>query len=267
MRRSWMFRTQILAVALGLLFGANAFGQQDVGSTPPASDEPADVQAELAAIKAELQALRSDLKMVLAELRAVKSAQGQGNKRQQRPPDTTVYKIDIGDSPIRGPENAPVTIVEYVDFQCPFCAKELPVIKQVMQAYPNDVRLVFKNFPLRFHPKAKPAHAAAELAHKQLGNEGFWKMHDLILADAKKIDVPDLRAHAESLGMDLGEFDEVMADEAKIDQLLNKDITEAKKYNVTGTPSVYIDGLKLSPRGFDNYKARIDALLKVKKAG
>jgi len=271
MEKSWMFRTQLLAVVLGLLICGNAVGQtgeNTAGATDTGKEAQADVQAELAAIKAELQAVRNDLKKVLAELRAVKAAQPKAPaKPQQRKVDTTIYNIDIGDSPIRGPKDAPVTIVEYVCFQCPYCARELPVIKQVMDAYPKDVRWVFKHFPLSFHKKAKPAHAAAALAHKQKGTEGFWQMHDLILGDYKKIDVADLRKHAETVGLDLAEFDAVMADPAQIDALLSKDLTEAKKYGVQGTPSVFINGLKLSPRGLDKYKTRIDAILQKEAKG
>ena len=259
-----MFRTKLLAVVLGLLICGTAVGQ--TGANVPEATEAGeqaqpDVQAELAAIRAELQTVRNDLKRVLAELRTIKAAQGSPSAKPQRKVDTTVYNIDIGDSPIRGPKDAPVTIVEYVCFQCPYCARELPVIKQVMDAYPKDVRWVFKHFPLSFHKKAKPAHAAAALAYKQKGTEGFWQMHDLILGDYKKIDVADLRKHAETVGLDLAEFDAVMADPAQIDAFLSKDMTEAPKYGVRGTPSVFINGLRLARRGFDNYKARIDSIL------
>jgi len=260
MKASWMLRTQALGLVLGLLLCANAFAQD-----APA-DQGQDVQAELKALKAEIAALRGEMKQVLTEVRSIKQGQArqqpQQPQPQQRQPDTTVYDIDLAGAPVRGPADAKVTIVEYVDFQCPYCAREAPVIKQVMDAYPKDVKFAFKHFPLGFHKQAKPAHAAAALAMKQKGNDAFWQMHDLILADAKKIDVADLRAHAETVGLDLKEFDDVMADPAKIDELLKADMTGAAKYKVRGTPSVFINGLKLSPRGLDNYKARIEEILK-----
>ena len=125
------------------------------------------------------------------------------------------------------------------------------------------MRLVLKHFPLSFHKKAKPAHAAVALAHK-VGK--FWDMHDLIVAGPKKLDVADLRKHAESLGLDLNEFDTVMADPKLIDAVLAADMAEAKKCKVTGTPTILINGLKLVPRTPAGYKARIDELLgKTKK--
>ncbi len=260
MKASWMSRTLLLAVVIGLFVGATSSAQE-----PQAPASEADLKAELAEVKAELKAVRSDLQRILKELAAIKAASKQPAKRNPRKPDTTVYKIDIGDAPFRGPKDAAVTIVEYVDFHCPFCTREAPVIKKVLDAYPNDVRWVFKHFPLAMHKNAKPVHAASALAYKQKGNDGFWKMHDLIVAAPKATSTEQLRAHAESLGMDLAEFDTVMGDPTKIDALIKADMTAAPKYGVRGTPSVFINGLRLSPRGFDNYKARIDDILKQKK--
>lgn len=252
------FRSLALAAVLGLILCAGAMAQ-DAG----ADDQENAVLAELKAIRNEIKGLRGEIKQVQTEVRAIKAGQAKA-PRAKKPPrkkDTTVYDIDITGAAIRGPEDAKVTIVEFVDFQCPYCVREAPVVKQVMDAYPNDVRWVFKHFPLGFHKKAKPAHAAAALALKNKGNDGFWQMHDLILANAKKLDISDLRAHAETVGMDLAEFDAVMADSDKIDALLKADMDGAKKYGVRGTPTVFVNGVKLTPRGLDNYKARVDEIL------
>ncbi|MHC4089218.1 MAG: DsbA family protein [Planctomycetota bacterium] len=258
MKRIWMSRTLILAMVLGLLLCGSAVAQSDEG----ADATSAELKAELAAVKAELKAIRGDLRKVLTELAAVKAAQGKA-RPAQRKPDTTVYNIDLGDSPIRGPKDAPVTIVEYASFACGWCIKEYPTLQKVMAAYPNDVRWVFKHYPM--WDRAKPSHAAAALAHQQKGNDGFWQMHDKISeGGTKKLDTPSLRGYAESMGMDLAEFDEVMADTAKLGVLAMKDTPTAKNYKVTGTPAVFINGLRLGPRGLDNYKARIDAILKEK---
>ena len=259
MKMNWMFRTSIPAVTLVLLLCAGAGAQEQ--DKPATSTELKQIQVGLDEVMAELKAVRGDLNKVMVDVKAIKASQGRP-KRQQRRPDTTVYNIDIGDSPIRGPKDAPVTIVEYVCYQCPFCVREEPVIKKVMDAYPDKVRRVFKHYPLAMHKKAKPAHAAAALAQKQKGTEGFWQMHDLIITDSRKIDISTLRGYAETVGLDLNEFDEVLGDPAKMDELLQKDLTEAKNYRVTGTPAVFINGLRLTPRKFEGYKARIDELLK-----
>ena len=96
----------------------------------------------------------------------------------------------------------------------------------------------------------------------QGGSELFWKMHDRIIAGPKALDVKDLRAYAEALNLDLARSDTVMADPKMIDQFLKSDLDEAAKCKVNATPTVMINGLKLSDRGIESYKARIDVLLK-----
>ena len=217
-------------------------------------------------LRTELKGVRGDLKKILRELANIKAAQAKP-KRNQRKPDTTVYDVKIGDSPVLGSKDAPVTIVEFSDFQCPFCHREYPVLKKVLEEYPNDVKVVYKNFPLSFHKNAPPAHAAAILAQKEQGNTGFWKMHDMILSNPRKIGKDQLRKYAERMGLDLAKFDEVMADNTKIAALYKDDVAEARKCKVRGTPTILINGLKLANRNYQGYKARIDALLKTKKKG
>lgn len=180
----------------------------------------------------------------------------------QRQPDTTIYDITVGPSPTLGPKDAPVTIVEFSDVQCPYCVREWPKIMQVMEQYPDKVRVVFKHYPLSFHKKAKPAHAALQLALNQNGSEAFWEIHDKIMANPKKLETSDLRGYAESLKVDLADFDKLMTDESSMSQMLRTDILEARKCNVRGTPTVFINGLKMARRNIEDYKARIDEILK-----
>jgi protein-disulfide isomerase len=181
----------------------------------------------------------------------------------KRPPtDTTVYTIDIGDSPVLGAKEAVVTIVEFGDFQCPYSIREYPKIKQILQQYPDQVFFVFKHYPLNFHKKAPPAHAAAELARQEKGPDAFWQMHDLIMANPKKLEIADLRGYAQSLDLDLEKFDAVMADAEKINELLKADLAEAKKCKVRATPTVLINGLKMTNRTVEGYQTRIQQILK-----
>ncbi|MCP4250257.1 MAG: DsbA family protein [bacterium] len=255
--RYWM--PLMVAVISGLLLAGAASAQ--TGQTDAQSDQAA-IRAELAEVKTELKAIRADLKRVLLELAAVKAGQGKA-RPTPRKPDTTVYNIDLGDSPIRGPKDAPVTIVEYASFACGYCTREAPVIKKVMDAYPDQVRFVFKQYPM--WPKARPSHAAMVWAQKQKGDEAYWKMHDLIHAGGtKKLGTADLRGYAEQIGLDLAAFDAMMADQKQVDELSLIDTPKARNYKVTGTPAIFINGLKLSPRTFESYKARIDQILKGK---
>ena len=213
---------------------------------------------EIQALRSEVQALRRELKAAL-----------EGDTPLQKQPaakkpsiDTTVYDIEIGDSPVLGNPKAPVTIVQFGDFQCPYCVREYAVLKTILKDYPDQVRLVYKHFPLSFHKKAKPAQAAAEFAKQQLGNDGFWTMHDLIMDNPKKLDPPDLIAYAKQMGLDTEALSKLLNDPEKIDALFAPDLEQAQKCNVQGTPTILINGQKLSNRTPDSYRQRIDTLLK-----
>ncbi len=220
------------------------------------------IRKEMSNLHKELKAVRADLKKVLTEV----SKGSNNNQARKKMPDTTVYNVNIGSSPTIGPKDAPVTIVEFSDLQCPYCVREYPKIKQMLKEYPGKVKVVFKHYPLKFHKKAKPAHAAVELAKLQGGDEKFWKIHDMIMDNPKDLEIADLRGYAQTLGMDLARFDKVVADEKQIDELLKADIAEARRCKVTGTPTILINGLKMTKRGINDYKARIDKILKEDKA-
>ncbi len=220
------------------------------------------IEEQLRAIRQEMSNMHKELKAIRADLKNVKT----DTKKPSRKIDTTVYNVNIGSSPTIGPKDAPVTIVGFSDLQCPYCVREYPKIKQMLREYPGKVKFVFKHYPHKFHKKAKPAHAAAELAKLQGGDEKFWKIHDMIINKPKNLEIADLRGYAQTLGMDLARFDEAVADEKQIDELLKADMAEARKCKVTGTPTILINGLKMSKRGINDYKARIDQILKGNKA-
>jgi protein-disulfide isomerase len=228
---------------------------------PDEEDEQRVIQNELTAIRKEIRALRSDMRKVLAELHALKGEGRAGKTPAKAAPDITIYDIPVGTSAVRGPENAPVTIVEFADMQCPYCIREYPKIKQILGEYPNQVRLILKHYPLNFHKKAKPAHAAIELVRQERGDEAFWKMHDMIMADPQKLDIEDLRSYAESLEVDLAKFDALMADSRKMDELLDADLKAAANCKVRGTPTVLINGLKMTDRSLEGYRKRINEIL------
>jgi protein-disulfide isomerase len=230
----------------------------------PAVDDADDIQTlrkDISKLQEGLRALRSDLQKATAAFNTAAAQMQPAKPKTAREPDTTIYNVEIGSSPTIGPKDAPVTIVEFADFQCPYCAREYPKIKKILEEYPDKVRFVFKHYPLNMHKKAKPVHAATELARLEGGTETFWKMHDMIMANPKQLEITNLRVYAESLGLNLTKFDEVMADEKKIDELLKADMSEAGKCNVRGTPTVLINGLRLSGRNIEDYKARIDKIL------
>src|SRR6185436_14542849 len=119
------------------------------------------------------------------------------------PADTTVYKALVGDAPLKGAKGAKVTIVEWSDFQCPFCSRVEPTIDQVVKTWPADVRVAFKQLPLPFHNNAHLA-AEAALAAKEQGK--FWEMHGILFKNQQALERPNLEKYAQELGLDMSKF-------------------------------------------------------------
>lgn len=171
-----------------------------------------------------------------------------------------VIDIDTTGSPIKGPAEAPVSMVVFTDFQCPYCVKLVPLLDQVMEKYQGKVKLVFKNMPLQFHEMAEPA-ARAALAANEQGK--FWEFHDKLFATAQ-LNSQAITAIATGLGLDMARFNSDMQSPV-VRQKLTKDMVDAQKAGVTGTPTVYINGRKLKQRSLPGFQALIDEELK--KAG
>lgn len=261
-----LMKVSVILIGSAMASSCSTTSQQQLNPQPDqdVSAQLAAVQEELDQVRGEVQSLQAQTKRLTAQVKNLEKTP-KAQPRAKRQPDTTVYDINLGESPSRGPSNAAVTIVEFLDIQCPYCVREYPKIQKILEEYPDKVRFVPKHFPLRFHKKAKPAHAAMELAKRQKGPSAFWQMHDMIMAQPKKLDTVDLRGYAESLEMDLQKFDSVMADDAKIDELLKDDLAEAAKCKVRGTPTVLINGLKLTDRTEAGYKGRIDTIINATK--
>lgn len=148
-----------------------------------------------------------------------------------------VYTMDAP-AAVRGAAKPLVTIVEYSDFQCPFCGTFATALHELVAAYPEDVRVVFRQFPLPFHPRAAPAAHAALAAGRQ---QHFWAMHDLIFANRAGLADADLRAHADRLGLDTDAYDRDVAD-AALAERAEAEMAQGRKLGVSGTPSMFING-------------------------
>jgi protein-disulfide isomerase len=205
---------------------------------------------QIAGVRAELNALQSSLQA---------AAPAPQPARAQRPDPNRRYKINIAGSPSVGPKDAKVTIVEFSDFQCPFCAKVVPTIHQIEKEYDGQVRVVFKHLPLSIHSKAKPAALAAEAAYRQ---GKFWEMYDLIFANRNEMSPEKYVEYAAQLGLDVDRFKRDMAS-ADVRRKVDADAAEAASLGVTGTPAFFINGKFLSgARPFDSFKKVIDEELK-----
>lgn len=139
-----------------------------------------------------------------------------------------------------GPEHAPVTIVEYGDFECPTCKQAAPSLKLLLQHFPGQVRLVFRHYPLEeVHPHALSAAEAAEVA----GGQGkFWEMHDLLFANQLHLAPNQLRGYAEQLSLDMARYTAEMDDEI-YRQRIREHIDGGRRSGVRGTPGIYLNGV------------------------
>jgi protein-disulfide isomerase len=183
------------------------------------------------------------------------------DRPSRRPDPSQEYKVAIGDSPVRGDEDAVITIVEWSDFQCPFCNRVAPTLAEIDKAYGSKVRLVFKHMPLSIHSKAPAAHAAAEAAHRQ---GKFWEMHDKIFASQRDLAPETFERYATELDLDLDQFKKDIAS-ADVKKRLDDDMRQAQELGVTGTPAFFINGRFLSgAQPFENFKRTIDAELEKK---
>jgi protein-disulfide isomerase len=154
----------------------------------------------------------------------------------------SVGNLDLSRAPVRGQAQAPVTIIEFSDLQCPFCASVTPTLRELMKQYPDQVRWVFKNFPLDFHADSPLAHSAALAAERQ---GKFWEMHDLIFANQRNLKRDNLLAEARSLNLDMDRFTADL-DSADVKKQLEADKREGQGLGVNGTPAFFINGKSLS---------------------
>jgi protein-disulfide isomerase len=146
------------------------------------------------------------------------------------------------DHPQRGGDNAPVTIVEYSDFQCPYCRQAESSLRQVLKKYGDRVRLVYMDFPLSFHQHAMDAAIAARCADEQ---GQFWAYHDALFENPSELSTPALKTVAAQLGLDRASFDACL-DEHKYESAVVADRTQGELAGAHGTPYFIVDGHSMS---------------------
>lgn len=182
------------------------------------------------------------------------------------PTETVGEVAPISDNDhVRGNKNAQITLIEYSDFECPFCKRFQPTIQQVMKEYGDKVAVVYRHFPLSFHPQAQPLAEASECVAEQLGEEGFWQFHDEVFAlDA--VDTTTLGAVSSKVGADSAKIEECVKS-GKYKQKVTGQMTSGQTAGVTGTPGTIVltaDGDKEMISGalpFEQVKVVIDKYL------
>jgi protein-disulfide isomerase len=181
--------------------------------------------------------------------------------------DVERYKVPVTDAqPSKGPKDAPVTIVEFSEFQCPFCARVLPTMKEIVDTYGDKVRVVWRNNPLAFHNNAGPAAAVAMEAYAEGGNDKFWEVHDVLFANQKALNRPQLEEYAQKAGLDMDKVKKAI-DGGTHSKAIGEDQTLASQLGANGTPYFFINGRQL--RGampFTAFKKVIDEELATAEA-
>jgi predicted DsbA family dithiol-disulfide isomerase len=156
-------------------------------------------------------------------------------------------EINIDDAPARGPVMAPVTIVEFSDFECPFCARAHRPLGRAVEEFPGQVRLVFRHFPLSMHEHAASAAVAAEAA----GAQGkFWEMHDLLFENQTELEPAAIARYAQSLGLDMNRFRTDFED-AELRARVDRSRAEGQRVGVNSTPTIYVNGRELPASQLD----------------
>ncbi|MEK7159000.1 MAG: DsbA family protein [Patescibacteria group bacterium] len=175
-------------------------------------------------------------------------------------PTATVQNFEITKSDhVRGNFNAPITLVEYSDFECPFCEKIYPTFKKLLSDYPDQVRLVYKHFPLGFHPNAQKAAEASECADEQ---GKFWEYHDTLFDNqANGFSLTNFKQWAEDLKLNTKKFNNCL-DSGKYTEKVQADETDGQSRGVNGTPATFVNGQLVSGAvPYESFKSIIDQLI------
>jgi len=215
--------------------------------------EQADVQRFFDHVKGRLGA-DAKVETYADQIRARLEAQSEGQAREQfvqslrekakvevalEPPRVEV----AADGPALGPADAPVTIVEFSDYECPFCKRAHPTVNEIVKRYPERVRFVYRHFPLdSIHPNARGA-AEASLCAEEQGK--FWQYHDLVFQASEKLGAETLRGVAEKAGLDLARYD-ACVQERRYRARVDADVAEGREARVSGTPAFFVNGIPLS---------------------
>jgi predicted DsbA family dithiol-disulfide isomerase len=172
-----------------------------------------------------------------------------------------IHEIDTTGLPFKGAENAPVVVAVFDDYQCPYCARLVPILYEVTKKYPDKVKLVIKHFPLSFHTFANKAAKAALAADRQ---GKFWELNDMLFKNQSELSDEKIIEIAKGLNLDIEKFKKDMESES-VNSLIARDMANAQSIGVRGTPAVYINGRLLKQRSLKGFENAIEDELKNKK--
>lgn len=173
-------------------------------------------------------------------------------------PESPAFSIAMDDQPAKGNAKALVTIVEFTDFECPSCAQQHPVLERIVSEFGDRVRLVVRDFPLSQHANARRAAEAAEAAREQ---GKYWEYVSVLFRNQSALGVDKLREYATQVGLDRTKFDASL-DSSKFSEKVQRDLIDGRKLGINGTPTLYINGKRLSNNSYETLKSAIEQALK-----
>ena len=237
-------------------------------ATPSDQDVAAWYQANQDRVRgAPLEQVRPAIRAYLSQERTQAARRAYLDQLKTRTPVAILLEpprqaVKAENAPAKGPANAPIEIIEFSDFQCPYCLRANPTVKQVLDTYGDKVRFVYRNYPLGNHPNAWPAAEAAQCANEQ---GKFWEYHDRLFANSAKLSDTDLKQSAAEMGLDAARFNACL-DGHKYKSVIEADVKAADAAGVSGTPAFFINGRILSgAQPFEAFKRIIDEELQPKK--
>ena len=260
-----------ILAGLGLLFGIGNAVQVAVS---PMVQRLAEISVAQRGIEQHLRSAGSSDQMA-ARLAAIEQKINQLDQKLTAPPPAPAaneppvedfnkaYTIGIGSTPVVGKKDAPVSIQEFMDMQCPYCSRFYPPVKETLKAYPDQVNLIIKNYPLGFHPNARPA-AKMALAANEQGK--YIEMVEALLDNGGDVSEAKVKEYAQKIGLDYKKLtDDAKNKDAQYEKQINDDLALGGQVDVRGTPTFFINGHKTMARDFNGFKAEIDKLLAEKK--
>ena len=173
-------------------------------------------------------------------------------------PESPAFSIATDDQPVKGTANALVTIVEFTDFECPSCAQQFPILDRIVSEFGDRVRLVVRDFPLSQHANARKAAEAAEAAREQ---GKYWEYSGVLFRNQSALGIDKLKQYASELGLDRARFDASL-NSGKFAEKVQRDVVDGRKLGINGTPTVYINGKRVSDNSYESLKSAIESALK-----
>jgi protein-disulfide isomerase len=207
-------------------------------------EKKAQIKGEQAQVREQIRAFLQNQKLAAKREEFLTSLRSQAKIVDNlKPPAAARVEVSVDGAPFRGLANSPVTIVEFSDFECPFCKRAHPTLMQLLEKYAGKVKLVYRDFPLEsIHPQARRAAEAARCANDQ---GKFWDYYDTLFTESPKLAPDDLKRYAAQAGIDVKKFDDCLSGGVH-KTALQKDIDEGTRLGVTGTPAFFINGRPLT---------------------